>query len=731
MNAIGSPITRVDGPAKVSGGAIYSADVKLDNLAYACIATSTISKGRVASIDDAAARAVPGVLRVITAASIPALTAPVPKPDAMGQTRLPLQDDQIDHFGQPIALVIALTRQSAEHACGLLRVTYQGAGPAHLSAAVVASVPVLDPAHNVSWSAAAAAASAGAVEVEQTYSTPYEHHCPIELPTSTAVWNGDELTIYDCTQWLSGVRTVLAACLNHPAEKIRVISRFVGGSFGSKRLTWAHPILAAAAARSVQRPVSVFVSRRQSFATMGHRPNTQQKLRLTASQDGKLVSFHHEATTTTSRADGFVEAATSKTRMIYASPNGETARRQTVLDIPTPTAMRAPGEATGFFALECAMDELAYRLNMDPIAFRLLNYADVDPVTGKQWSSNSLRQCYDAGSQAFGWSDRPLAPRSMSEDGDFVGWGMASAAYPVNRSPASALVSIDAHGRVDAASATHEMGSGTYTAMTQIVADSLGIDAASVFFALGDTRLPRTTVSGGSRTLASVGSALVAAAADLLEQAIAIAVVDPHSPLKGAQPSDISAAGGYLSCPDNPVVRDKIQDIVARSGQASLTGRASVSPPSADAFSRLSFGAHFVEVRVDKDFGLVRVTRAVSAFGAGRIINPLIARSQLAGGIVQGIGMALLEDNAINAVNGSFFNASLSEYLVPVCADIPKIEIFTVAEFDPGANPLGSKGVGELGIVGAASAVANAVFHATGVRVRDLPIRPDKLLSAL
>ena len=730
MTAIGKSVTRVDGPAKVTGHAEYAADAAPSDAAYAVIRASAIARGTVQSIDESAARAMAGVLEVITAANRPALIAPNPMPDAAGQQRLPLQDNQIDHLGQAIAVVVATTREVAEHAAECLVVSYQRQSARVAPAAQPVARLAASPMHNYHWhDAAAVARAAGDVTIDQTYITPFEHHNPMERSATVAQWQNNTLTLHDGTQWMRGEQAMVAACLGLAVSKVRVVSKFVGGSFGAKRLTWPHVLLTALAAKMVGRPVVLALTRAQMYAMVGHRPYTTQHLTLRASGDGTLQALTHSARTTTSQHDNFVEPATSRTRMIYRCPSGQTSRSLVKLDLPTPTTMRAPGESTGFFALESAMDELAVALDMDPVALRLKNFADNDPVSGAAWTSNSLRKCYARAAQAFGWSARQATPGTMrNAQGQRIGWGMASAAYPVNRSPASASVSIDTTGTVTVRSGTHEMGGGISTALAQIAADGVGVTLSRVKVEIGDTALPKTTVSGGSRTLASVGSATLAACQALQAKLLAAASTQTGTVLTGTPVADLTIASGRVQRKSHPQQSVTLGSIVTGSGNATLDASANATPPATAPGAMLSFGAHFVEVVVDAALPAPRVSRVVSAFGVGQVVNPLLVRSQLMGGIVGGIGMALLEESMSDPVAGGFVNTNLLNYLLPTCADVPDIDVLLVKELDEKANPLGSKGVGELGIVGIAAAIANAVYHATGVRVRRLPIHIDDLL---
>ena len=729
MNGIGTEQPRIDGPQKVSGAATYAGDVKIPNLAFGVLLCSTIVKGHITAIDTSVASEHPGVTAIITHLNCPPIHKP-PKPVvSQGQSLIPLQGPEISYYGQHVGVVVAESFEAASSAADLVKITY---APANTSPkfSLARITKAAGGARDTTWSDAAAAPTKALVTIDQQYTTPYQHHNPIEPPGTTASWDGDVLTLYDGTQWLAGVRTLVATLLGIAPENIRVMSPFVGGSFGAKRVVWPHVYLAALAARSVNRPVRLSVTRSQMYTTLGYRPQTIQKLTLAASRDGTLQSLRHSATTTTSEFDSFIEPSSAKTGMMYACPNGSSTRALAKVDLGTPTTMRAPGEATGFFALECGMDELAYAVKIDPLKLRLINYADADPTTKLPWSSKSLKECYAKGAAKFGWNKRKPAPGSMRDGRMQIGMGMASAAYPANRSPASASVALYQDGHAVVQSATHEMGGGSYTAMAIIAASALGLNVNQVEVRLGDSTLPATTVSGGSRTVNSVGPAVEAAAMQVIDKLVALAITDPTSPLYQADASQLVAIGGSLQLKSKPSSADPINKILARHNLPSVQMSASTAPSAGAAkYSQYAFGAHFAEVRVDPDLGEVRIARYVGAFAAGQIINPLTASSQLIGGIVGGIGMALLEESVVDTNIGTFITRNLADYRVPVHADIPPIEVILVPETDTVTSPLGTKGVGELGIVGAAAAIANAVFHATGKRIRDLPITPEKLLS--
>jgi xanthine dehydrogenase YagR molybdenum-binding subunit len=727
MTSIGTSQPRVDGALKVSGAAAYAGDVKIPNLAFGVLLCSTIVKGRITGIDTEAARAQSGVLDIITYQNCPPVQTPSKPIVSQGQSLVPLQGPDISYYGQHVGVAVAESFEAACAAADLVNISY---APANAPAkfAMAKTVKAAGGARDIAWGDAAP--SKRAITIDRQYSTPYQHHNPMEPPTTTASWDGDTLTLHDGTQWLAGVRTLVAALLGIAPSNIRVMSPFVGGSFGAKRVVWPHVYLAALAAKSVGRPVCLTVTRAQMYTTLGYRPKTIQKITLGAKRDGTLQSLRHTATTTTSEFDSFIEPASAKTGMMYACPSGSSSRTLAKVDLGTPTTMRAPGESTGFFALECAMDELAYTIKTDPLKLRMFNYAAVDPTTKLPWSSKSLKECYAKGATKFGWNKRKITPGTMHDGPLLIGMGMASAAYPANRSPASAAVTLYADGHAVVQSATHEMGGGTYTAMAAIAASALGIDIRQVQAQLGDSSFPATTVSGGSRTINSVGPAVEAAALQVIDRLMALAIADPNSPLYQAEASQIFASGGNLRLKNRPAIADPIEKILARQNMPSIQMSASAAASAAASkYSQYAFGAHFAEVRVDPELGEVRVARYVGAFAAGQIINPLTATSQLIGGIVGGIGMALLEESVIDPNIGTFITRNLADYRVPVHADIPAIEIILIPEQDSVTSPLGTKGVGELGIVGAAAAIANAVFHATGRRIRDLPITPEKLIS--
>ena len=574
------------------------------------------------------------------------------------------------------------------------------------------------------------ALSLAAVKVDKLYRTPVENHNPMETSATVAVWNGDQLTLYDATQWINGAKNVTATMLGIPPENVRTVSYFLGGGFGCKGFTWPHTVLSAVAARKVGRPVKLELTRQQMFTSVGYRAQTLQRVALGASRDGKLVSMIHTNTNLTSPYDEFTEKSAVATPILYACPNVVAAHRLVRINRGTPTSQRAPGEAPGVFALKSAMDELAYALDMDPIELRLVNYADEDPQKKLPWSSKELRACYRQGAERFGWSKRDKRPRSMTaEDGWLIGYGMATATYPTNRSEAHARVQIMPDGRARGLSGTQDLGTGTYTTMTQVIADILGLPVQRVHFELGDTRMPQAPVSGGSQTSASVGSAVKLAAMAARSKAIQLAISNSASPLHGRAESEIEAREGRLFLRAMPTQGETYADLIKRGGMEMLEAEVGSKPgEEKKQYSSHAFGAQFAEVRVNPQSGEARVARMVGAFAAGRILNAKTAHSQVMGGMVWGIGMALHEQTVMDTRLGRIVNHDLAEYHVPVNADVPNIDAFFVEEVDTHVNPIGVKGIGEIGIVGSPAAISNAIYHATGKRIRDLPITPDKLL---
>ncbi len=724
---LGKGTTRVDGVAKVTGKAKYTAEFQVPHAAYGFVVLSTVAKGRITAIDTREAEQAAGVVRVFTHLNAGRL-GKAPAADAEPQWAWPLQSDRVFFNGQPIALVVAESYEQARHAARLVKASYQS------EAHTTALESVLDKAKPSSDNTPPRgdpdkALQAAAVKVDAEYHIPINHHNPIEPHAAIALWEGDKLTVFDKTQEVYGVQKHLAEGLGVPAENIRVVSPFVGGAFGSSLKPNYYPSLTAMAARELKRPVKLVLTRAQMFTAHGYRPQTIQKVRLGADAHGKLQAMVQEAFHNTSSFETFSDNTTGFLKQVYACENLNMPLKVAATDLATPTWMRAPGAVSGMFALESAMDELAYALKMDPMELRLVNYAEVDPESGKPFSSKALRECYRLGAEKFGWKNRKPEPRSMRDGKLLVGWGMASSVWGAMQMPASAKITFRPDGTATVSSATSDIGPGTYTVMTMIAAEFLGLPLDQVSFELGDTRQPKAPAQGGSWTTSSVGSAVRGAALAITAKLLALAQRDAHSPLQGASADDVEMLDGRLQRKSDTARGVDIAGLMRSTSTDEITEVYQSTPsPERDKYASLAHGAQFVEVKVDPDLGTVQVTRVIEITACGKILNPLASHSQEIGGVVWGIGMALEEGTEVDHRTGRFMNANLQHYHVPVNADIHAIETVFVEEDDTIVNPLGVKGMGELGMVGIPAAIANAVYHATGKRIRSLPITPDKLL---
>jgi xanthine dehydrogenase YagR molybdenum-binding subunit len=709
VTVVGTPVTRVDGPAKVTGAARYAAELAPRDVAHAALVSSTVPKGRIAAIETRAAEKAEGVRAVITHLNAPRLPyVPFDEPPevdpAEGQPLRVLEGAEVRFSGQPIGVVVADTLEQARHAAALVRVTYAAAEASTAFDARRGRRPARATAEagqpgETARGRAAEALEQAAVKVDAVYVHPRQHHNAMELHATVAAWDGPRLTLHDKTQWVANDRREIAHVFGIPEQDVRVVSPYVGGAFGSALRTWPHVTLAALAARLVGRPVRLELTRRELYSSVGFRPHTEQRVALGAGRDGRLTAVVHEAAAQTSMYEEHAEETLAPARMTYACPNVRTRYRLVKLDTNTPTSMRAPGIASGVFALECAMDELAAALDMDPVELRLVNYAERNEQDDRPWSSKELRACYRMAAERFGWARRSRVPRSMREGDWLVGYGMASTVYPAYRAPASASATVFVDGSAVVRSAASDMGPGTYTAMTQVAADALGLPLDRVRFELGDSALPEAPVHGGSMTMASVGTAVQAAC---------------------------EAVRAKLGVGDGAAYADALRD----HGVDRMEALADVEPGGeAETFSAYAFGAVFAEVRVDADLGVIRVSRIIGAYDVGRVVNPRLACSQCVGGMVGGLGMALLEQAEWDARFGRVMNANLAEYLVPVNADVGELEALFVPGDDRRFNPLGAKGLAEIALCGVAPAIANAVYHATGTRVRRLPITLEALLS--
>ncbi len=731
----GQPVSRRDGRLKVTGAATYAADNHPEGLLHAVIATSTIARGRVRSLDVEAAKAHPGVVEVITPDNrMPLHHDPNEKMPPFGFRVEVLQDDTVRYVHQPIAVVVAETLEAATEGARLLSPRYEEedarTGLDNGLRYEAQSVGVGAPG-TVSFGDLDAGLRAATRVTEGDYSTPPQYHNAMEPHAVVAEWDGDRVTIDMPNQALRMSAASYAAYFGIPAENVLIRSPFLGGGFGSKAILNGPQILGILAARQLGRPVKLVLTRAQMYGPVGHRGRTWQKLRLGTDGKGKLTALHHHSTGATSSFDDFVEPAANASLMLYESPAILVEHEGLRLDIGTPGPMRAPGEASGSAALEIAIDEAAEACGMDPLAFRLANYAETQPGTGKPYSSKALRECYEQGAASFGWADRPLEPATMrDEDGFLVGWGMGTAVFPCPQFPAEARATLRADGTALVETGGADMGQGAWTALAQLAAESLGLDLDQVEFHSGRSDLPDGGVAGGSGHTASAGQALSNAGSDVIARLTELATSDPDSPLFGAGNIGVVAAEGRLYRRDDETRSQTYAEILARAGQKELigTGKSGHDPASADAFAMHSHGAVFAEVKIDPDLMQVRVSRLVGAFAAGRIINPKLVRSQYYGGMIWGISFALQEEAVADSRTGRIMNADLAEYHVPVNADVPRMEAILVPEEDPRVSPLGIKGVGEIGVTGTVGAIANAVWHATGIRVRNYPIRIENLL---
>ena len=715
---IGAPVRRQDGPAKVTGAAVYAGEKAPAGTLHGVLVTSPIARGRVLGIDTAAARAAKGVTHVITPADMPPLgRSPVPP---AAQSFLPMSDTSIRYEGQPLAIVLAETLEQAEHAAGLvaLQLESEAATTFETGETVVPrtegngyAFAELDTTRGDPDAAIAGAAQV----VDEVYVAPTRHHNMMEPSATLAEWRGDELHVHDATQWTFGIRYALAGLLQMEPGKIHVRCPFTGGGFGAKGYVWPHQILTPIAARIAGRPVKITLGREGCYTGTGYQPVVRSRLRLAAAANGRLLAVVHDTENVTSSFDDYVEFGSAGTRSMYRTETLGFSTRVRRADVGTPTAMRAPHEGPGMFALESAMDELAYKLGMDPLELRLANFAETDPQSGKPFSSNKLREAYAEGARRVGWSDRAAKPRARRENGKLIGLGMASAIMSTFRFACSARVALAANGSVTVEAGTQEIGTGTRTILAQVAADRLGIPVERVTVELGSTALPQTGGTFGSSTTISVGSA-VAAAADELQAKLRDLAGSETAPPPDGWPRLLISKG--------------VSRLEAEGGFQLPAGAAFDAHGGAGEHSMHTFGALFVEMEVDEDLGIARMRRAVGCYSAGRILNPVSARSQMIGGIIWGYGRAMLEVSAMDPRYGRYLSKNLSGVLLPVNADIPRdIDVCFIEEHDPYASAIGVRGIGELGEVGVAAAITNAIFHATGRRVRELPVHFHDLVG--
>ncbi len=733
---IGTPTSRVDGRAKVTGAAKYAAEFNVPHLAYGSVVTSTIAKGRIVRIDASEALRVDGVIEVLTHQNRPRMaeTAAAYKDDAApdGSPFRPLYDGKVAFSRQPVALVLAEQAEIARFAASLVRVEYEAETPItdlHRQRNQAFALP--DGAFAMRSAKprgdAEKAIAAAEVRHQAEYCTPIEHHNPMELFASTVVWHDDgKLTIYDKTQGVQNVQRYICSVFDMKSEDVRVVSPFVGGAFGSGLRPQYNVVLAVLAARALKRSVRVVLTRRQMYS-LCYRPGTIERLALGASSAGTLDAISHEAIAMTSRHEDFARVDTTWSGLLYKCANATYTHKLTQLDLCTPADMRAPGAATGVYALECAMDELAVALKLDPLELRLRTYSERDQNNDIPFTSKALRECYRQGAEAFGWDRRNPEPRAMREGNELVGWGVATGVWEALQVETTARIRLTANGHAEVACAASDIGTGTYTIMAQVAADMLGLPLDNISIKLGDSTLPQSPIEGGSWMAASVSNAIVTTCDGVREELLRLAKKIRNSPLIDAKPEDVILADGKIVSKQQASRAVSIADAMRHGAVDRIEQEKSTKPKDNGSHARNTHSAIFAEVKVDEQLGVIRVTRIVSAVAAGRILNTKTARSQISGGVVWGIGMALHEETLVDDNLGRIVNADIAEYHVPVNADVHDIEIIFVDEPDDIINPLGVKGLGEIGIVGVAAAIANAVYHATGKRVRDLPITLDKL----
>ena len=738
-NSIGKPVSRIEGPLKVTGKAKYAAEFNVPNLAHGFVVNSEIAKGRIKKIDRAAALAVPGVNEVFAHDNSPEIASSSGKyadeTAPPGSPYRPLYDDTISFAGQPVALVVAEEFEIARFAATLVEIEYETEEAITDIDSQIAKAyeprkkrfPGWDPEPRGDVEKAL---TRSPIKIKHAYRTPIEHHNPMECFGTTAVWEEDgRLTVYDKTQGAPNCYRYICSVFGLAKDKVRLLSPYVGGAFGTALRPNYQLNMAVLAVIGLKRPVRVALTRQQMF-TVGYRPETIQTLSLGAEDDGSLSALRHDAIANTSRFEDYQEPTAIWTGALYHCNDATATAKLTQIDLFTPCDMRAPGGASSLYAIESAMDELSYAVGIDPLELRLRNYSEWDQNDDKPYTSKALKDCYYRGAERFGWSKRKPEPRSMREGRELVGYGMATGIWEAFRVPTSARAVLAPDGTLEIGCGTADIGTGTYTILAQIGAEMLGLPIDKVTVKVGDSDLPVAPVEGGSWTAASAGSAVMEACNGIREDLLKRAGKIKNAPLEGAEPADVTFVDGEMRVRGDPSRAMALTDVLQ--GLNDPIKSEVTSKPDPKVFQRYSHYTHsavFAEVRLDEELGMLRVVRVVSAVAAGRILNPKTARSQIMGAVVGGIGMALHEETVIDHRYGCFINHNFAEYHVPVNADIHDIDVIFVEEREPHLNPLGVKGVGEIGIVGTAAAVANAAYHATGVRVRDLPITIDKLLG--
>lgn len=735
-SVIGRATARVDGPLKVTGQAQYSADFHFPGLLYAVPVEATIANGRITGLDTTAAEKMSGVRLILHRGNIGRLYRSVLKPDFLGicdERRPPFADDVIRYYGQYVALAVAATFEIAKASADAVRVTYATEKPNVDDGLEPDDTPNVDSERGDS----ARALIDAPVKLDQTYVTPVYTHNPMELHATTAVWDGPQLTLYESTQSVDNSQDVIAQVLGLPSDRVRIVTKFLGSGFGSKLWPWTHCYLAAEAARQLQKPVKLVVSRKTMFHSVGHRPRTVQRVRIGAAPDGRLMSLQHDFVSHSGMLDDYKEDCGEATPMQYSVPNLRVTSALARRNVGAPTSMRGPGRVPGLYATESALNELADQLNIDPVQLRILNEPKIDEGLARPFSSRHLVECFQLGAEKFGWSRRDPAVGSMKRDGLIVGWGMAGASWIATRFPCDASVELRDDGSARVACCTQDIGTGMYTVLALLVAEKTGVSPTKVEVALGDSRLPKGPLSGGSMATASVVPAVLQAADNAIASLFKVATQTPGAPFGKRKPEELALAGARVfATPDGDASRgvpfaDLLRQANLRTvaGEGRSHGTFSFAGPVNTKFSLNSFGAHFVEITWQPEIARLRVSRVVTVMDAGQIINPLAGRNQIEGGVVMGIGMALTEHTSYDPRSGAPINSNFADYVVPVNADVPSFEVHFLDYPDLEVNPLGARGIGEIGLAGVAAAITAAVHHATGVRVRELPVKIENLLT--
>jgi len=730
---IGRPTPRIDGPLKTTGTAKYATDFHIEGMAYAVPVVASIASGRIRSFDSSTAEKMPGVLLVLHHGNIGPLYRTVPGDDnaTNSEVRAALEDEIVRHWGQYIGLVVAESFEQATAAAAAVRVDYEPETPKLRKSLDDYSGERKKGSHRGNFDTAFQSAP---VKVDQTYVTPVETHNPIEMHSSVAVWDRDQLTMFETTQGVVNHRVVMAQTLGLPVENVRVITRFLGSGFGGKLFPWPHCAMNAVAARKLGRPVKLSLTRRMMFSSVGYRPRTEQRIRLGASPDGKLLALGHDFLNSTSMLDDFEEGCAEATPYLYSVANLSVSSALVRRNMGAPMYMRGPGAVPGLYALEAAINELADQLKIDPLKLRILNDAEKDEDKNIPFSSRHYRECLEVGAKKFGWDKRTPAIGSMRRDGKILGWGLAGASWVALRLPATTHVEFHANGRVSVRSGTQDIGTGTYTTFAQVVHEKTGVPLDRIDVVLGDSELPDGPMSGGSMVTGSVVNAIAAASTNAMKKMLALSTGTEGSPLKGAKPEELEFADGRIRKKDQAAGDPEFAEILKLARIDGLSAEGKTVPtwedPQSKDKSLHSYGAQFVEVEWEPEIARLRVSRVVTVIDAGRIINPKAAANQIAGAVVMGVGMGLLEETIYDQRTGQPINGSLADYLVATCADSPEIDVTFLDYPDPVMGEYGARGVGEIGLAGVAAAITAAVHHATGVRVRELPVRIEDLLQS-